>query len=68
MAVDAESQDGLVRFGLGVPTATEGMMYPVPDAEAAAAVELAVQAERLGCLPAVPVIGADLAQLDAVLG
>ena len=66
MAVDAESQDGLVRSGLGVPTATEGMVYPVPDAEAAEAVELAVQAERLGYAPAVPVIGADLAQLDAV--
>lgn len=36
------------RFGLGVPTATEGMMYPVPYATAAQAVELAVSAERLG--------------------
>lgn len=36
------------RFGLGVPTATEGMMYPVPYADAEAAVGLAVEAERLG--------------------
>ncbi len=38
----------MIRFGLGVPTATEGMMYPVPYASAAQAVELAVMAERLG--------------------
>lgn len=37
-----------IRFGLGVPTATEGMMYPVPYADAAEAVHLAVEAERLG--------------------
>jgi probable F420-dependent oxidoreductase len=37
-----------LRFGLGVPTATEGMMYPVPYADAAEAVHLAVEAERLG--------------------
>lgn len=37
-----------LRFGLGVPTATEGMMYPVPFAGVADAVELAVLAERLG--------------------
>ncbi|NQV06110.1 TIGR03619 family F420-dependent LLM class oxidoreductase [bacterium] len=37
-----------MRFGLGVPTATEGMMYPVPYADAAEAVHLAVEAERLG--------------------
>lgn len=36
------------RFGLGVPTATEGMMYPVPYATVQQAVELAVTAERLG--------------------
>lgn len=36
------------RFGLGVPTATEGMMYPVPYASIEQAVELAVVAERLG--------------------
>ena len=36
------------RFGLGVPTATEGMMYPVPFASVDDAVELAVAAERLG--------------------
>ncbi len=37
-----------VRFGLGVPTATEGMMYPIPFADPAQAVDLAVQAEALG--------------------
>lgn len=38
----------LPKFGLGVPTATEGMMYPVPYATVEQAVELAVTAERLG--------------------
>lgn len=37
-----------MRFGLGVPTATEGMMYPVPFASAQEAVTLGVEAERLG--------------------
>jgi probable F420-dependent oxidoreductase len=37
-----------MRFGLGVPTATEGMMYPVPFADPDAAVRLAVAAEELG--------------------
>ena len=37
-----------MRFGLGVPTGTEGLMYPVPYADAAQAVALAVDAERLG--------------------
>lgn len=37
-----------MKFGLGVPTGTEGMMYPVPYASPAQAVELAVQAEQLG--------------------
>ncbi len=36
------------RFGLGVPTATEGLMYPIPFADVDEAVELAVTAERLG--------------------
>ena len=36
------------RFGLGVPTATEGMMYPVPYATVGEAVELAVACEELG--------------------
>lgn len=36
------------RFGLAVPTATEGMMYPVPFATIDQAVELAVLAEKLG--------------------
>ncbi|WP_346281308.1 LLM class flavin-dependent oxidoreductase [Pseudonocardia sp.] len=37
-----------MRFGLGVPTGTEGMMYPVPYADIDQAVGLAVTAERLG--------------------
>lgn len=37
-----------MRFGLGVPTGTEGLMYPVPYADIDQAVELAVTAERLG--------------------
>jgi probable F420-dependent oxidoreductase len=37
-----------LRFGLGVPTATEGMMYPVPYADVHEAVHLACEAERLG--------------------
>ena len=37
-----------MRYGLGVPTATEGLMYPVPYASPAEAVSLAVLAEQLG--------------------
>jgi probable F420-dependent oxidoreductase len=37
-----------MRFGLGVPTGTEGMMYPVPYATPDDAVRLAVAAEELG--------------------
>jgi probable F420-dependent oxidoreductase len=37
-----------MQFGLAVPTGTEGMMYPIPYADPQQAVELAVQAERLG--------------------
>lgn len=37
-----------MRFGLAVPTGTEGMIYPVPYADPTEAVELAVAAERLG--------------------
>ena len=37
-----------MKFGLGVPTGTEGMMYPVPYADPVQAVELAIEAERLG--------------------
>lgn len=37
-----------MRFGLGVPTGTEGMMYPVPYADAGEAVDLALYAEQLG--------------------
>lgn len=38
----------MARFGLGVPTGTEGLMYPVPYASIGEAVELAVAAEELG--------------------
>jgi probable F420-dependent oxidoreductase len=38
----------MTRFGLGVPTGTEGMMYPVPYADIEKAVELAIAAEELG--------------------
>lgn len=37
-----------MRFGLGVPTGTEGLMYPVPFADPDQAVRLAIEAERLG--------------------
>lgn len=37
-----------MRFGLGVPTGTEGLMYPVPYADIDQAVRLALEAERLG--------------------
>ncbi|WP_283137658.1 TIGR03619 family F420-dependent LLM class oxidoreductase [Rhizohabitans arisaemae] len=37
-----------MKFGLGVPTGTEGLMYPVPYADVHEAVELALAAERLG--------------------
>ncbi len=37
-----------MKFGLGVPTGTEGMMYPVPYADPDQAVAIAVEAERLG--------------------
>lgn len=37
-----------MRFGVGVPTGTEGMMYPVPYADIGQAVELSVAADRLG--------------------
>ncbi|HEY0118617.1 MAG TPA: LLM class flavin-dependent oxidoreductase [Cellulomonas sp.] len=37
-----------MKFGLGVPTGTEGMMYPVPYADPDQAVHIAVEAERLG--------------------
>ncbi|RMI09433.1 LLM class flavin-dependent oxidoreductase [Cellulomonas triticagri] len=37
-----------MKFGLGVPTGTEGLMYPVPYADPEQAVRLAVEAERLG--------------------
>ena len=37
-----------MRFGLGVPTGTEGMMYPVPYADPDDAVRLALAAEELG--------------------
>lgn len=37
-----------MKFGLGVPTGTEGLMYPVPYADPDAAVKLALAAERMG--------------------
>lgn len=37
-----------MRFGLGVPTGTEGMMYPVPYADPDAAIRISVEAEKLG--------------------
>ncbi|MGW0803296.1 TIGR03619 family F420-dependent LLM class oxidoreductase [Nonomuraea sp. NPDC002799] len=37
-----------MKFGLGVPTGTEGLMYPVPYADIDQAVQLALEAERLG--------------------
>lgn len=37
-----------MKFGLGVPTGTEGLMYPVPFADPEQAVRMAVEAERLG--------------------
>ena len=37
-----------MRFGLGVPTGTEGLMYPVPYADIDDAVRLALAAEALG--------------------
>ena len=36
------------RFGLGIPTGTEGLMYPIPFASAQDNVRLAQEAERLG--------------------
>jgi len=36
------------RFGFGAPTATEGVMYPIPFADIHEAVSLAQTAERLG--------------------
>ena len=37
-----------MRFGLGIPTGTEGLMYPIPYASAQDNVRLAQEAERLG--------------------
>jgi len=37
-----------MRFGVGLPTATAGMMYPTPFASAADVVDIAVEAEQLG--------------------
>ena len=38
----------VLRFGLGIPTGTEGLMYPIPYATAQDNVRLAQEAERLG--------------------
>lgn len=40
--------DGKVRFGLGIATGTEGLMYPIPYASAREVVEISVLAEKLG--------------------
>lgn len=37
-----------MRFGVGLPTATAGMMYPTPFATAEQVVDIAVEAEQLG--------------------
>ncbi len=37
-----------MKFGVGLPTCTEGMMYPVPFAAPADVVRIAVEAEALG--------------------
>ena len=37
-----------MKFGIGLPTCTEGMMYPVPFAGPADLARVAVEAERLG--------------------
>lgn len=37
-----------MKFGVGLPTCTAGMMYPTPFASAAEVVEIAVEAEQLG--------------------
>lgn len=37
-----------IRFGLGIPTGTEGLMYPIPYSSAREVVELSVFAEKMG--------------------
>lgn len=37
-----------INFGLGIPTGTEGLMYPVPFAQARDNIKLSVRAEELG--------------------
>lgn len=37
-----------MRFGVGLPTATAGMMYPTPFASAADVIDIAIEAEQLG--------------------
>lgn len=37
-----------MRFGVGLPTCTAGMMYPTPFASAEEVVDVAIEAERLG--------------------
>lgn len=44
----ASRNDTRPSFGLGAPTGAEGLMYPIPYADPAEAVALAVEAERLG--------------------
>lgn len=37
-----------INFGLGIPTGTEGLMYPVPFAQARDNIRLSIRAEELG--------------------
>lgn len=37
-----------IKFGLGIPTGTEGLMYPIPYASVQDVVDLSVYAEKLG--------------------
>lgn len=37
-----------MKFGVGLPTCTAGMMYPTPFASAAQVVDIAIEAEQLG--------------------
>src|SRR5581483_48787 len=41
-------RESLMKFGVGLPTCTAGMMYPVPFADTQDIVRIAVEAEQLG--------------------
>src|SRR5687768_8294023 len=45
---ESTHQGANMKFGVGLPTATAGMMYPTPFASAADVVDIAVEAEQLG--------------------